>query len=78
MVRVSPNTIPARTLEEAKDRMVALYRGWLREIPRAAAVYPLDLPIPVLRTAMRRRFETLRIETSLPILNRLILKSTHH
>lgn len=76
MVRVSPNTIPALTLEEARERTVALYRAWLREVPRAAAVYPLDLPIPILRAAVRRRFDSFRSETSLPLINRLILKGT--
>lgn len=78
MVRVSPNTIPAKTLEEARDRTIALYRAWLREVPRAAALYPLDLPIPVLRAAVRRRFEAYRSETSLPLINRLVLKGTNH
>lgn len=76
MVRVSPNTIPAKSLEEARERGIALYRAWLREIPRAAAVYPLDLPLPVLRAALRRRFDTFRSESSLPLINRLLLKGS--
>lgn len=74
MVRVSPNSIPARTLEEARQRSIALYRAWLREVPYMMAVYPLEIPIAVLRAAVRRKFEANRSETNLSLINRLILK----
>jgi NADH dehydrogenase (ubiquinone) 1 alpha subcomplex subunit 6 len=61
-------------MEEARGRTLALYREFLREIPRMVAIYPLDLPISTLRASMRRKFNAAKNETSLPIINRLLIK----
>jgi hypothetical protein len=74
VIRVGPNTIPVATMEEARGRTLGLYREFLREIPRMVAIYPLDLPIATLRASMRRKFDAARNETSLPIINRLLIK----
>jgi hypothetical protein len=74
VIRAGPNTIPAATIVEARSRVIELYREWLREIPRAVAIYPLDPPIANLRASLRRKFEISRNETSLPIINRLLLR----
>ena len=54
---LAPNTISARSMEEAVLRGRALFREWLREIPRAIYKFSLDFSIGVGRSKVRERFE---------------------
>lgn len=57
LTRLSPNTLPARSIEEARARGRALYREWLREVPRTVLKYPLELSIAQCRARVRRQFD---------------------
>ena len=70
LVTCGPNTIPAKTYEEARGRVVNLYRQWIREIPRTVYIYQIDLPVAKLRSAIRSRFETNRNIGDLSVINR--------
>ena len=44
-------------MEEGQARGRALYREWLREVPRTVLKYPLELSIAQCRARVRRQFD---------------------
>ena len=73
---IAARTLPSMSREEARRRVLNLYREWLREVPRICDMYPLDLPIAVVRARIRREFDKYRQVGSLPLIDMLIFKGS--
>ncbi|KAK3495025.1 uncharacterized protein B0T23DRAFT_395080 [Neurospora hispaniola] len=59
---------------DAKRRVFALYRRWLRSTPEMQSMYSLPLPISVIRTRIRQEFERNRFVNKLPVVDVLLTK----
>ncbi|KAK3399119.1 hypothetical protein B0T20DRAFT_409264 [Sordaria brevicollis] len=60
--------------DDAKRRVFALYRAWLRSTPEMQAMYSVPLPISVIRTRIRQEFERNRFVNKLNVVDVLITK----
>ncbi|ESK89342.1 nadh dehydrogenase 1 alpha subcomplex subunit 6 [Moniliophthora roreri MCA 2997] len=77
-------TIPARLAraatrssspEEARQRVIQLYREWYRAAPEIVSIYSLNMSPAFVRHQIRRRFERNRHVTDPRAIDVLILKS---
>ena len=75
--RLFPRTIPSTTHEEAKQRVLSLYKQWLHEARIAIRKYPLDITVNQARSKIRQEFEKNRDEKHLAVINMMILKGTN-
>ena len=60
---------------DAKRRVLAAYRDWLRAAPEIQTMYNVPLPVSALRTRMRQEFERQRYVNKLPVVDVLLFKS---
>ncbi|KAF9875491.1 nadh-ubiquinone oxidoreductase kda subunit [Colletotrichum karsti] len=60
---------------DAKRRVLASYREWIRAAPEIQTMYNVPLPVSVLRTRIREEFERHRFAKKLPVVDVLIFKS---
>ncbi|CCC10646.1 unnamed protein product [Sordaria macrospora k-hell] len=60
--------------DDAKRRVFALYRRWLRSTPEMQSMYSLPLPISVIRTRIRQEFERNRFVNKLNVVDVLLTK----
>lgn len=70
----SIKTRRAETAEEARQRVLHLYRQCLRQSPEIQMLYPLDVPLHQMRQKFRSEFERNRHVTSLATINVLLSK----
>jgi len=61
--------------DEAKRRVLATYREWMRAAPEIQSMYSVPLPVAALRTRMRQEFERHRYVNKLPVVDVLIFQS---
>ncbi|TFY77024.1 hypothetical protein EWM64_g6988 [Hericium alpestre] len=76
-------TIPARLArptttssgpEQARKKVLQLYRDWYRAGPEVVTLYALNVPPAVIRHAVRREFERNRYVSDLKVIDVLALK----
>ncbi|KAK1781590.1 hypothetical protein QBC45DRAFT_449139 [Copromyces sp. CBS 386.78] len=60
--------------DDAKRRVFALYRRWLRSTPEMQSMYSVPLPISVIRTRIRQEFERNRFVNKLNVVDVLLTK----
>ncbi|VUC28297.1 unnamed protein product, partial [Clonostachys rosea] len=60
---------------EAKRRVLASYREWIRAAPEMQTMYNLPMPISSIRTRIREEFERQRYVDKLRVADVLIFKS---
>ncbi|KAK4135410.1 NADH dehydrogenase, alpha subcomplex, subunit 6 [Trichocladium antarcticum] len=60
---------------DAKRRVLAAYRDWLRAAPGIQTMYSIPFPVSAIRTRMRQEFERNRYVTKLSVVDVLILKN---
>ncbi|CAH0026794.1 unnamed protein product [Clonostachys rhizophaga] len=60
---------------EAKRRVLASYREWIRAVPEIQTMYNLPMPISTIRTRIREEFERQRYVDKLRVADVLIFKS---
>ncbi|CAG9937824.1 unnamed protein product [Clonostachys rosea f. rosea IK726] len=60
---------------EAKRRVLASYREWIRAVPEMQTMYNLPMPISTIRTRIREEFERQRYVDKLRVADVLIFKS---
>jgi hypothetical protein len=75
-IRFGVRTIPSTSREEARLRVIRLYREWLRLIPVIVDNMTLDVSIPDFRRKVRLEFERQRNHSDLAVINALIVKGT--
>ncbi|KAJ9151838.1 hypothetical protein NKR23_g2859 [Pleurostoma richardsiae] len=61
--------------EQAKRRVIASYREWIRAAPEIQTMYSVPLPVAAIRTRMRQEFERHRYVNKLPVVDVLIFQS---
>jgi len=59
---------------EMRQRVLGLYRKYLRSAPVFIELYELDLPVGVVRTKIRQEFERNRFQSDIHINNVLLVK----
>ncbi|KAK3940497.1 complex 1 protein [Diplogelasinospora grovesii] len=59
---------------DAKRRVLAVYREWLRGAPEIQTMYNVPLPVSAIRTRIRQEFERHRFVSKLSIVDVLIMK----
>ncbi|EJT72719.1 NADH-ubiquinone oxidoreductase 14.8 kDa subunit [Gaeumannomyces tritici R3-111a-1] len=60
---------------EAKRRVLASYREWLRAAPEIQTMYSVTHPVSAIRTRMRQEFERHRFVNKLPVVDVLLFQS---
>ncbi|OTB00107.1 hypothetical protein M426DRAFT_324518 [Hypoxylon sp. CI-4A] len=60
---------------DAKRRVLAAYREWIRAAPEIQTMYSIPLPASVLRTRMRQEFERHRYVNKLPVVDVLLMQN---
>ncbi|KAJ4392014.1 hypothetical protein N0V93_005634 [Gnomoniopsis smithogilvyi] len=61
--------------DNAKRRVIASYREWMRAAPEIQTMYNVPLPVSVIRTRMREEFEKHRYVNKLPVVDVLLFQS---
>ena len=64
-------TQPAKDLQEARKKVLSLYRTSLRYAGEIQSLYPLDVPVLRIRQVMRQQVEKHRYVTNLDTINML-------
>ncbi|KAJ6780507.1 hypothetical protein PWT90_02983 [Aphanocladium album] len=77
---VTPTQFAKKTAQsanwtEAKRRVLASYREWLRGAPEVQTMYNMPMPISVIRNRMRQEFERNRFVSKLSAVDVLLFKS---
>ncbi|KAI0393680.1 complex 1 protein [Xylariaceae sp. FL0594] len=60
---------------DAKRRVLAAYREWIRAAPEIQKMYSVPLPISTIRTRMRQEFERHRYVNKLPVVDVLLMQN---
>ncbi|KAK3692407.1 hypothetical protein B0T22DRAFT_435686 [Podospora appendiculata] len=59
---------------DARRRVIALYRNWVRAAPEIQVMYSVPLPVSVIRTRIRQEFERHRFVNKLAVTDVLLVK----
>ncbi|KAL2270388.1 hypothetical protein VTJ83DRAFT_2572 [Remersonia thermophila] len=60
---------------DAKRRVIAAYRAWLRAAPEIQTMYGVPYPVAAIRSRIRQEFERHRYVNKLPVVDILLHKS---
>ncbi|KAK4123200.1 NADH dehydrogenase, alpha subcomplex, subunit 6 [Parathielavia appendiculata] len=60
---------------DAKRRVLAAYRNWIRAAPEIQTMYSIPHPVSAIRSRVRQEFERHRFVNKLPVVDILLLKS---
>ncbi|AEO68941.1 0e3f6bd5-42da-44bb-9a73-ff578c22c59a [Thermothielavioides terrestris] len=60
---------------EAKQRVLAAYRNWIRAAPEIQTMYSVPHPVSAIRSRIRQEFERHRYVNKLPVVDVLLLQS---
>ncbi|KAK4214558.1 NADH-ubiquinone oxidoreductase 14.8 kDa subunit [Rhypophila decipiens] len=60
---------------DARKRVLASYREWMRAAPEIQAMYSVPYPVSTIRTRIRQEFERNRFVNKLSIVDVLLLKA---
>ncbi|KAI1247273.1 hypothetical protein MGN70_011160 [Eutypa lata] len=77
---ISPTQFAVRTRQslnapDAKRRVLAAYRAWLRVAPEIQTMYNIPFPISTLRTRVRQEFEKHRFVNKQSIVDVLLMQN---
>ncbi|KAI5465800.1 hypothetical protein BGZ63DRAFT_114088 [Mariannaea sp. PMI_226] len=68
-------TAQSANWNEAKRRVLASYREWIRAAPEFQTMYNMPIPVAAIRTRMRQEFERHRYASKLSVVDVLLFKS---
>ncbi|KAH7329209.1 hypothetical protein B0I35DRAFT_419631 [Stachybotrys elegans] len=68
-------TVQSANWSEAKRRVLASYREWIRAAPEMQTMYSMPMPVSAIRTRIRREFELHRYTNKLSLVDMLLFKS---
>ncbi|KAI1180441.1 NADH-ubiquinone oxidoreductase 14.8 kDa subunit [Nemania sp. FL0916] len=60
---------------DAKGRVLAAYREWIRAAPEIQTMYSVPFPVSTIRTRIRQEFERHRYVNKLPVVDVLIMQN---
>ncbi|KAI1106256.1 complex 1 protein [Jackrogersella minutella] len=60
---------------DAKRRVLAAYREWIRAAPEIQTMYSVPFSVAVIRTRMRQEFERHRFVNKLPVVDMLLMQN---
>ncbi|KAI0180508.1 NADH dehydrogenase, alpha subcomplex, subunit 6 [Hypoxylon sp. FL1284] len=60
---------------DAKRRVLAAYREWIRAAPEIQTMYSIQFPVSTIRTRMRQEFERHRFVNKLPVVDMLLMQN---
>ncbi|KAK4239976.1 hypothetical protein C8A03DRAFT_31904 [Achaetomium macrosporum] len=60
---------------DAKRRVLAAYRAWIRAAPEIQTMYSVPQPVSAIRSRIRQEFERHRYVNKLPVVDVLLLQS---
>ncbi|KAL2019521.1 hypothetical protein VTK56DRAFT_9555 [Thermocarpiscus australiensis] len=60
---------------EAKRRVLAAYREWIRAAPEIQTMYSIPRPVSAIRSRIRQEFERHRYVNKLPVVDVLLMQS---
>ncbi|RWA06018.1 hypothetical protein EKO27_g9089 [Xylaria grammica] len=60
---------------DAKRRVLAAYREWIRAAPEIQTMYSVPFPVSTIRTRMRQEFERHRYVNKLPVIDVLLMQN---
>ncbi|KAI1812037.1 complex 1 protein [Poronia punctata] len=60
---------------DAKRRVLAAYREWIRAAPEIQTMYSIPYPVSSIRTRMRQEFERHRYVNKLPVVDVLLMQN---
>ncbi|KAK4621413.1 NADH-ubiquinone oxidoreductase [Fulvia fulva] len=72
---LAQRTRSSKNWAEAKHRVLASYRDWVRAAPEIQTMYSLNMPVSALRTKMRQEFERHRYVSQLKTTDVLLFNS---
>ncbi|EME43532.1 hypothetical protein DOTSEDRAFT_63728 [Dothistroma septosporum NZE10] len=72
---LAQRTRSSKNWAEAKTRVLASYRDWIRAAPEIQTMYSLNMPVSALRTKMRQEFERHRYVSQLKTTDVLLFNS---
>ncbi|KAF7794579.1 hypothetical protein EIP86_005714 [Pleurotus ostreatoroseus] len=72
--RLARATSMSRTPQEARAKVIQLYRDWYRSAPEIVSIYALNVTVPYFRQCIRRKFEENRHVTDVRLIDRLTLR----
>lgn len=68
-------TVQSANWNDAKRRVFAAYREWIRAAPEIQTMYSVPFPVSVIRTRMRQEFERHRFVNKLPVVDVLLMQN---
>ncbi|KAH8673814.1 complex 1 protein [Xylariales sp. PMI_506] len=68
-------TVQSANWNDAKRRVIAAYREWIRAAPEIQTMYSVPFPVSVIRTRMRQEFERHRFVNKLPVVDVLLMQN---
>ncbi|KAL1871726.1 hypothetical protein VTK73DRAFT_1866 [Phialemonium thermophilum] len=76
---VAPTQFAVKTRQsvnwaDAKRRVLACYREWIRAAPEMQTMYSIPLPVSAIRTRIRQEFERHRYVDKLPVVDVLLFQ----
>ncbi|KAK3901312.1 NADH dehydrogenase 1 alpha subcomplex subunit 6 [Staphylotrichum tortipilum] len=60
---------------DARRRVIAAYRNWIRAAPEIQTMYRIPFPVSAIRSRMRQEFERSRFINKLPVVDVLLFQS---
>ncbi|TGJ87622.1 hypothetical protein E0Z10_g1128 [Xylaria hypoxylon] len=60
---------------DARRRVLAAYREWIRAAPEIQTMYSVPFPVSTIRTRMRQEFERNRYVNKLPVVDVLMVQN---
>ncbi|RYP25797.1 hypothetical protein DL768_011829 [Monosporascus sp. mg162] len=77
---VTPTQFAVRTRQsanwnDAKRRVLAAYRAWMRGCPEIQTMYNIPFPVSTLRTRVRQEFERNRFVNKLNVVDVLLMQN---
>ncbi|KJE91276.1 NADH dehydrogenase 1 alpha subcomplex [Capsaspora owczarzaki ATCC 30864] len=67
-------TVSSASANEARARVLSLYRAWMREAPASVEKYALDLPVSQAKAKVRELFRANAGITDIKIIDLLVFK----
>ncbi|KAK8048348.1 NADH dehydrogenase- alpha subcomplex- subunit 6 [Apiospora phragmitis] len=68
-------TAQSANWNDAKRRVLAAYREWIRAAPEIQTMYSVPFPVSVIRTRMREEFERHRFVNKIPVVDVLLMQN---
>ncbi|KAM3417655.1 NADH-ubiquinone oxidoreductase 14.8 kDa subunit [Cercospora zeina] len=72
---LAQRTRSSKSWDDARKRVLASYRDWLRAAPEVQTMYSLNMPVSSIRTKVRQEFERHRYVSQLKTVDVLLMNS---